>query len=248
MTGVLVSAASIWIWPRLREKQPRRCSSCATPIERDFHFCPTCATKIPLRDRAEAGPSETPAQNSGTNSAVIAGVVFGALGLAALGFGSLLAARQYHIITAWKPAESEVVKSQFLQSRGLRGLFHYNLRVHFRYAVGGREYVSASSLDDSVAGAGSNSYSFVRRIADRYAPGTRHSVLVSPEEPRQLRFEAGPAIYFFAAAAGVTAFGLIFTTVGFGILIVMAREKKRPCPACGQTIQVRYHFCPKCAA
>ena len=63
-----------------------------------------------------------------------------------------------------------------------------------------------------------------RRIADRYVPGTRHSVLVSPEEPRQLRFEAGPTIYFFTAAAGVSAFGLIFAGVGFGILIAMVRN------------------------
>ena len=48
--------------------------------------------------------------------------------------------------------------------------------------------------------------------------------------------------------AGVTAFGLIFAAVGFGILIAMARGKKKPCPACGQTLQEKYRFCPKCAA
>ena len=246
--GVLVIAVSIWLWPRLREQPGQVCSSCGTRMERNFHFCPQCAAKIPLRDRAEAGPSETPARTSDTKAAIIVGFLFGALGLVALGFGILMAVRQYHIINSWKPAESEVVKSQFLQRRGLRGLFHYNVKVQFRYAVDGREYVSESSLDDSVTGAGSNSYAFVRRIADGYAPGTRHSVLVSPEDPRQLRFEAGPTIYFFTAAAGITAFGLIFAAVGFGILIAMLRKKTRPCPACGHTLQKQYRFCPKCAA
>ena len=73
-------------------------------------------------------------------------------------------------------------------------------------------------------------------------------MLVSPEDPRQLRFEAGPTMYFFTAAAGVTAFGLIFAAVGFGILTAMLRRKTRPCPACGQTLQKPYRFCPKCAA
>jgi hypothetical protein len=58
-------------------------------MERDFHFCPQCAAKIPLRDRAEAGPSETPARKSDTKAAIIVGSIFGALGLVALGFGIL---------------------------------------------------------------------------------------------------------------------------------------------------------------
>jgi len=154
---------------------------------------PAMRRKIPLRDRSDARPLEKPARKSDAKATIIVGAVFGALGLAALGFGSVLAARQFRIITSWKRAESEVVKSQLVQSRGLRGLFHYNLKVQFRYAMDGREY-------------------------------------------------------FFIAAAGVTAFGLIFAAAGFGMLIAMARSKTKPCLACGRMLQKQYRFCPKCAA
>jgi hypothetical protein len=247
-TGIVVTAVSLWAWPKVRAQQPHPCPSCGMAIERSFYFCPRCAAKIPLRDRSDARSSEKPARKSDAKATIIVGAIFGALGLAALGFGSVLAVRQYRIITSWKRAESEVVKSQLVQSRGLRGLFHYNLKVQFRYAVDGREYVTESSLDDSVMGAGSNSYAFVRRIEANYAPGAHHAVLVSPQDPRQLHFEAGPTIYFFTAAAGVTAFGLIFAAVGFGLLIAMARSKTRPCLACGRMLQKQYRFCPKCAA
>jgi hypothetical protein len=77
-------------------------------MERSFHFCPQCAAKIHCATGRIRHPN---ARTEERHEQPLSSLLFG-VGTGGSGFGILLAVRQYHIINFWKPAESEVVKSQ----------------------------------------------------------------------------------------------------------------------------------------
>ena len=242
--GILV----LWLIRRSSKDEPHtRCQSCQATIERSYHFCPQCAGKLSLRLRADARLARPSTSSSGTKAPLIVGAIFSIVGLIFLSFGVHRAVRQYQIVKTWKSVDAEVLQSEFVQTRGLHGLFHYSLNAQFLYTVDGRGQVSRATLNDS-SSSGSNSYAFVRRITGGYTPGSHHTILVNPARPDELRFEAGPTIYFFTGAAALSAFGLIFSSVGFGILFASGRNKTRPCPSCHSEFAKGFRFCPNCGS
>jgi hypothetical protein len=241
--GIATIAGCLWLM-HSGEAAPR-CASCGAWFDAGFQYCPHCGRQT-LRDHSAPERPREPNRN-GVKGPLIVATVFILAGFAFLVFGARLWVNQHRIATTWQRVEAEVLDSDFVQYRGLRGLFHYNVRAHFRYTVAGQEYKSAASLNDSSSGAGSNAYAYIRAIADRYARGARGIVLVNPENAHDLRFEAGRGWTWYAAPIGLTAFGVVFAAVGIGVFIGIVRARPRECAVCRMPLNRTYRFCPRCA-
>ena len=153
------------------------------------------------------------------------------------------------IIKTWPTVDAEVTKSQVnlvSSSRTTRGLrsTRYQTEIEFRYIVGGKEYIARST-----PGYTTSRYSIMERIADTYAPGTRHPIRYHPEHPNIIFFNPGYNLGFFFLPVMFGGMGLLFTGIGvFNLKVSPAAPVGlgRPCQACGQALQPGQRFCSNC--
>ncbi len=178
----------------------------------------------------------------------LVGAIFTPLGLLFLGIALWTANRQYTIMNTWPTVEAEVTKSQVSHytSRSNSGSsIMYQTEVEFRYTIAGKEYTTPST-----PGYSTSNYPAMKRIADTYAPGTRHSIQYNPADPNDIRFMTGYSFTFFLVPVVFGGLGLVFAGIGLVILKVAPAATTAPslrCPACGQAIEPGQKFCPNCA-
>ena len=135
-----------------------------------------------------------------------------ALGLLLLG-GALWTANR---LKSWPAVEAEVTKSEVsgpfshsssgtLVVPALTGSHKtvYSTKVEFRFAAAGKQF-TASSSDESDDRGGAN------QTARDFAPGTRHTIRYNPENPNEIRFNAGylNVVYTIMFFLNPIAFGL----------------------------------------
>lgn len=185
--------------------------------------------------------------SDGKGTFKLVGGIFTPVGLALLGFAGWSANRQYTILKYWPVVEAQVTKSRVTHhvSHSTRGgdTDMYGVRIEFRYAVNGKEYLSPSDV-----GYSSSDYSGMKRLADSYAPGTRHVIKYNPSDPNDIRFNAGYNFGFFFLPLLLGGMGLVFGGIGTGLLIASRSAVTPLCPSCGQPIECGLKFCPNCAA
>ena len=239
--GLGVALLGFYLMKWIRPSPMLECASCGQTVEPEYKFCPQCAAKIPLRERATRDRTWRSAPRSPAALWIVGGV-FTAVGLAALGFGVWAATRDWTVIRTWPEVEAQVINSALVRSRSINGDFRYRVRADFRYIFGGAEFTSPGSN----SGFDWNNYSYVRRKADLYAPDTQHPIRVNPADPKDIRFDVGYTLDFFSTGLFLSVFGLIFATVGLGILLAAVR-KSRLCASCKMPIAKAYRFCPHCA-
>ncbi len=180
----------------------------------------------------------------------IVGGVFLPLGLVFLGVTGFTGNRQYTILKSWPTVEAEVTQSrvshyQSTSSRSSSTSTMYQAEIEFRYTVGGKQYVTPATSDYS-----SSSYTEMKHKVDFYAPGTRHAIRYNPADPNDIRFDVGYNLGFFLLPFIFGILGLVFGSVGAGLLLAWRSVSKgQPrCPSCGQPTERGQRFCPNCAA
>ena len=179
----------------------------------------------------------------------IVGGVFTVVGLSLLAGGLWSGNRQYTILKSWPTVDAEVTKSEVghhvsHDSDTNRDTDMYQTRVEFRYTLNGKEYLTTSD-----AGYSTSSYPEMKRLADKFAPGTRHAIKYNPADPNDIRFNAEYSFGFFLLPVIFGGLGLVFSLVGIVLLVVASRvSKPRQCPSCGGPVEAGQHFCPNCAA
>lgn len=204
----------------------------------------------------------------------------GAMGLL-VGLSLILAGiwtgRQLHIVwNIWPSTDGVVVRGvvqEVLQAPYAKGgmpLHRYTPKIEFRYAVGGRNYVTvapsvytADTYDQAAA-----------NLARMYAPGTHHPIRYNPRDPRDIEFgiiDFGSLAFSFLLLIG----GVVLSTVGLKLLVMgyaehvelapaqeqgirapvlPFAERARPeplaatlrCPACGRPVKTTEDTCPNC--
>lgn len=184
-------------------------------------------------------------QSRGVNKLV--GGIFTVVGLALLGTGGWVGNRQYTILKSWPTLEAEVTKSQVTHhvshnSRSHTDTTMYGAEIEFRYTVEGRQFTTPST-----PGYSTSSYPEMKRMADTYAPGTRHTIRYNPADPNDVRFNAGYNFGFFFLPVVFGGMGVVFTGVGIGLLAASRSWQPLQCPACGQAVERGQKFCPNCA-
>ncbi len=178
----------------------------------------------------------------------IVGGILVFVGVLLLAVGVWTGNRQYTILKSWPTVEAEVTKSEVAQHvdrdyDSNRDTNMYQTHIEFRYTLNGKEYLTPSD-----AGYSSSSYPEMKRLADRFAPGSRHAIKYNPANPNDIRFNAAYSFGFFLLPVIFGGLGLIFSLVGIAVLVVASRvQKPRQCPSCGAPIEPGQNFCPNCA-
>ena len=171
-----------------------------------------------------------------------AGSIFTAVGLILLAVGGWLGSRQYTILTAWPTVEATVTRSRVVRSFGRRGA-HYRAEMQFRYTVDGKTFDTPSD-----PGYSTSDYLGMKKMADDFAPGTRHPIRYNPADPNDIRMNAGYTLGFFLLPTVFAGLGVLLS--GLGITLLLASRSIHPllCPACGQRVEPAQRSCPNCAA
>jgi hypothetical protein len=178
----------------------------------------------------------------------VVGGIFTVVGLAMLGGGLWTGNRQYTILKSWPTLEAEVTKSQVTHhvsysSRSHTDTTMYQAEIEFRYTVDGRQFTTPST-----PGYSTSSYGEMKRMADTYAPGTRHTIRYNPANPNDIRFNAGYNFGFFFLPLLLGGMGVVFAGLGIGNVVASRSGQPLQCPACGQAVERGQKFCSNCAA
>ena len=178
----------------------------------------------------------------------LVGGIFAGVGLVLLGVASWSGNRQYTILKSWPNVQALVTKSQVTHQQSHdsdrnRDTTMYQAEIEFQYSVDGKEFVTPST-----PGYSTSSYPEMKRMADAYAPGTRHMIRYNPADPNDIRFNAGYNFGFFFLPVLFGGMGIIFSGVGFGVLVASRVVQALQCPACGGSVEKGQKFCPNCAA
>lgn len=185
--------------------------------------------------------------------------------------------RQLHIVWNTWPSTDGVVMRGIVQevlqvpyAKGGMPLHRYTPKIEFRYAVGGRAYVTEAHsvyTADTYAQAAAN-------LTGMYAPGTHHPIRYNPRHPGEIEFgviDFGSLAFSFLLLIG----GVVLATVGLKTLVAGSTEDVRlapvkeqgvpasvlpfaertrqeppadtiRCPACGRLVMANEDTCPNC--
>ncbi len=87
----------------------------------------------------------------------------------------------------------------------------------------------------------------MKGVADAFAPGSEHAILYNPQNPNDIRYDAGYNFGFFFLPVLLGGMGIVFTAVGGGLWYGF--RSKGPgllCPSCGRPVESDQEFCPHC--
>ena len=176
------------------------------------------------------------------------GTVPALVGLGLLASAVFTGNRQFTILNKWPTTEAEVVRSElahhpFTFRHDSRPTTVYQALVDFHYTVGGRDYTATTGTHYS-----SSNYKEMKGKVDRFASGSHHPIRYNPDNPNDMREDAGYTFGFFITPVLLGAFGL--PALGFGLLfIAMGRrvgKSQLHCPSCGAGVARGDAYCPAC--
>jgi hypothetical protein len=144
----------------------------------------------------------------------VVGQLFVLLGILMLGAAIWTGKQQYDVLNHWPKVEAEVTSSRVAQGLDSEGTMMYKAAIEFRYAVDGREFSAPAASNISTS-----NFASVKREVDRYAVGTRHPIRHNPENPNDLRFDAGYTIGFFFLPVLLGGMGIVFAGVGIAVVL-----------------------------
>ena len=140
------------------------------------------------------------------------------VGLTLLALAGWFGSRQYTILKSWRCAEATVTRSQVHRFFSKQGNPLYQASVEFQYTVDGRTFKATSDPGDFTP-----DYDAMKRMADAYAPGTRHPIRYNPADPNDIRMNAGYNLNFFGVPALLGGVGLWFAGLGVGVMVASRR-------------------------
>jgi hypothetical protein len=135
-------------------------------------------------------------------------------GLGLLGGAGYSGYRRYTILKSWPSVEALVLDSELYRHRN-DFMRKSGRTVLFGYTVNGEEYKSFVSSPYV-----SRSYKVQQEFAEKYAPGSRHSIRYNPENPNDIRFEVGYGIRFFFWPVLLGFMGVVFSGLGVVMMLV----------------------------
>ncbi len=121
----------------------------------------------------------------------------------------------------WPAVDADVVERKVYTtiSRGVRNqgrpITVYGAWAQFRYTVNGREYLSQIDIGYCTSVAGEMD-GWTRRLA----PGTRHRIRNSPEDPNRISLAVGYDAVSFAPSVALSRWALILGILGLTMLLV----------------------------
>ncbi len=145
----------------------------------------------------------------------IVSAVFLVTGLGLLGAAGYTGYRRYTILKTWPSVEAVVLESELYHHRN-DFVKKSGRTVLFGYTVNGREYKSLFS--SSVV---SRSYKAEQKYAEKYAPGSHHSIRYDPENPSNTRFEVGYNMRFLFVPVLLGFMGIVFSGLGLVFMLVL---------------------------
>jgi len=170
----------------------------------------------------------------------LVGAIFGCVGLTFLAVGGWLGHRQYTIMKSWPTVEALVTKSRitYYHHRGHRV---YETEIEFRYTVNGKTFDTPSD-----PGYSTSSYDTMKGFADSFARGTRHMIRYNPDDPSDVRMNAGYNFGFLFLPVLFGGLGLLFTGVSVVLFIAARWGQTLVCPACGLKAESGQRYCTNC--
>jgi hypothetical protein len=141
--------------------------------------------------------------------------VLGILGAAAMGWSQVGELRR------WPSVEAQVVASEVQPWRRNTAGQRTSLwvpRVTFHYVVRDTEYTSAGSAHVSVSGRQA-----AQRTANRFPPGSRHTVRYLPDDPNVVRWDMGYNFSYFFLPLVIGLVSVATTVMGVGVAMLGGR-------------------------
>ncbi len=190
-------------------------------------------------------PAPATAREAPTNPATglrTFGRVWVLIALLLLTLAAVTAHHRRRIISSWPQVEALVTASSVQRSHATDGTLVFRPKVEFRYAVGGRQYVS-SRVSESSSG-----YAWACRQAAKYSPGTRHRIKYDPSDPSQIRFDAAYTLNYFLAPIVTAGVGILVAVLGLAMIRAGKPRRHALCPSCGANVAAGWRFCAMCSA
>ncbi len=146
------------------------------------------------------------------------------LALFFVGLATWIGYRPYRIVRTWPAVDADVVESKVYTaiSRGVRNqgrpITVYGAWAQLRYTANGREYLSQIDIGYRTSVAGEMD-GWTRRLA----PGTRHRIRYSPEDPNRINLTVGYDAVSFAPSVALSRWALVLGVLGLTMLLVKRR-------------------------
>ncbi len=140
--------------------------------------------------------------------------VFLVVGFGLLGGAGYSGYRRYTILKTWPSVEAVVMDSDLYRHRN-DFVKKSGRTTLFGYTVNGKEYKSRSS-----SFVVTRSYNAEQKYAEKYAPGSRHSIRYDPENPNNIRFDVGYNMRFLFVPVVLGFMGLVFSGLGLVFVLV----------------------------
>ncbi|MFI5091029.1 MAG: DUF3592 domain-containing protein [Terriglobales bacterium] len=99
--------------------------------------------------------------------------------------------QQMKVLRTWPSADARVVHSEVVPLHTDSGQILYDTRLVLAYQVDGRPYVSSVGSPHQ-----STSYERKKKQAERFPPGSRTEVRYNPDDPTDVRIQAGFNVHF----------------------------------------------------
>jgi hypothetical protein len=177
----------------------------------------------------------------------VLGALFALIGFATLAGGAYSGYSKHQNLTMWPKVEAEVLSSRVAERESTdpegRSTTMYRAEIEFRYEFEGHGYETPST-----ASYWTSSYSSMQARVDRFAPGSRHEILLNPSNPREIYFDAGYDAGFFLVPLILGGVGFVFAAIGCGMLIAARVLRPHVCPVCGGLIGKRHDVCTSCGS
>jgi hypothetical protein len=123
---------------------------------------------------------------------------------------------RWNALRTWPTTTATVLSSKVDHSTDTDNGDTYEAKVQIRYTAAGREYLK----EVSEWGSSSNRARHYQ-VAERYRPGSQHSIRYLPSNPNRVFLEAGYSLWYFAPALFGLGLGILF--LGLGLFLFRLR-------------------------
>ena len=141
------------------------------------------------------------------------------LGAVVLGVAVFSARQQIAVLSSWSKTEATVKSCEIVRYFAAKSKPVYRVRLTVEYQLEGVPHfvISSSSM-------GSSDVASVNRKAARFPNGSHRTIYYDPNNPNEMRFDAGYTVDYLAIPLIIGVAGIVFVVAGTVFRVIASRR------------------------